>query len=83
MSQYQHEVVTEDGIAITVTRDEEQTDEVYTIQSDDERFLEIFGVDQFELKPGDPAMENAVMGQVVQYNQPKALAIFEAVRKVI
>jgi hypothetical protein len=82
MEQYQHEIVTAQGIAIMVTRDD-VAEEIYTIQSEDERFLEIFNMKSFQLKPGDAEMENAIIGQVVQYNQPAAMEILEGVKKVI
>jgi hypothetical protein len=82
MEQYQHEIITEQGIPVTVTRDE-VSEEIYTIQSDDERFLEIFNMQRFQLKPGDSVMEHAILGQVVQRHQPAAMEILDAVRKVI
>ena len=78
----EHDIITHDGIEINVKLLDEK-DREYVILSDSDIFFEIFGFNSFKLKLGDTVMENAIIGQVVQYNQPKALETIELSKQVM
>ena len=82
MEHSEHKIITADGVEIIVSLINPDTLE-YKISSDSPAFVEAFGSNSFQLIKDDSASENALMGTVVQYNQPKALAILEEIKHVM
>lgn len=82
MQHSEHKIITEDGVEIVVSLID--ADEMlYNISSDSEGFQEAFGVTSFQLKKDDSVSENALMGTVIQRNQPRALALLEEIKSVM
>ena len=84
MSSYtEHKIVVGDtGMEIILREINEATGE-FTVESDSQEFMEIFGTSSFSFIRGNSARENAILGDVIQRHQPKAMEIIEQVKRAI
>ena len=83
MSYTEHKIVVGDsGLGIILREINEATRE-YTIESDSEEFVEIFGTNTFTLIKGNSAVENAILGDVIPRHQPRAMEIIEEIKKAM
>jgi hypothetical protein len=82
MEHLEHTIIIGDNIAVMIRLLDIDT-MVYNIRSDSEKFLEIFGVGSFQLEKGDSVIENALIANVVYYNQPKALRLLEEIKQIM
>jgi hypothetical protein len=82
MEHLEHTIIIGDNIAVMI-RLLDIDSMVYNIRSDSEKFLEIFGVGSFQLEKGDSVIENALIANVVHYNQPEALRLLEEIKQIM
>ena len=83
MSYTEHKIVLgESGIEIILREINEATGE-FTVESDSAEFLEVFGTNTFTFIRGDSGMENAILGNVIQRHQPRAMAILEDIKRAL
>ena len=82
MEHLEHTIIIGDNIAVMIRLLDIDT-MVYNIRSDSEKFLEIFGVGSFQLEKGDSVIENALIANVVHYNQPEALRLLEEIKQIM
>ena len=82
MEHLEHTIIIGDNIAVMIKLLDIDT-MVYNIRSDSEIFREIFGVGSFQLEKGDSVIENALIANVVHYNQPKALRLLEEIKQIM
>jgi len=82
MEHLEHTIIVGDNVAVMVKLLDIDT-MVYNIRSDSEKFREIFGVGSFQLEKGDSVIENALIANVVHYNQPKALRLLEEIKQIM
>ena len=75
-------VVGDPGIEIILREINEATRE-FTVESDSEEFVEIFGTNTLTFIRGNSNVENAILGDVIHRHQPKAVEILEAVKKAL
>ncbi|HTE26172.1 hypothetical protein [Flavitalea sp.] len=83
MSYTEHKIVVGDpGLGIILREINEATRE-YTVESDSEEFVEIFGTNTFTFIKGNSAVENAILGDVIPRHQPRAMEIIEDIKKAL
>jgi hypothetical protein len=83
MSYTEHKIVLgESGLEIILREINEATGE-FTVESDSSEFLEIFGTNTFTFIRGNSSVENAIIGDVIQRHQARALEIIEEIKKAL
>jgi hypothetical protein len=83
MSYTEHKIIVGDpGMDIILREINEATGE-FTVESESQEFMEIFGTNSFSFIRGNSARENAILGDVIQRHQPKAIEIIEQVKNAI
>jgi hypothetical protein len=82
MEHLEHTIIIGDNIAVMIKLLDIDT-MVYNIRSDSEIFREIFGVGSFQLEKGDSVIENALIANVVHYNQPRALQLLAEIKQIM
>jgi hypothetical protein len=83
MSYTEHNIIVGDpGIEIILREINEATGE-FTVESDSQEFMEIFGTNSFPFIRGNSARENAILGDVIQRHQPRAIEIIDQIKRAI
>jgi hypothetical protein len=80
MAYTEHKIIVGDQDIDILIKEIDERGHEYSVESDSEAFAQIFGTDSFTLIKGDSSSENAVMGNVVQRHQSKALEILEEIK---